>query len=126
MVDTDRVNYKRASFYEKMVEVHGIMRNYDKVIPNVEPVNIEVTLPHQWFLQGETMQIWSEELAMQIVTSLNPFVNWIGCTVTAFYLLFSVLNSLLSKRGIEWSTFTRSQGGSQWRGMMVNIVAWTV
>ena len=92
------------------------MRNYDKVIPNTDSVRFEASQPHQWLLNRETMQLWKEHVGLQVATALNPTVAWTGCVVTAVYILFSVLNSLLSKRGIQWPSFTRSQGNSEWRG----------
>ncbi|KAI8575330.1 hypothetical protein K450DRAFT_194308 [Umbelopsis ramanniana AG] len=115
MVETDRVEYKKSNFYQKLQEVHGLMRNYDKVIPNADSVRFEASQPHQWLLNRETMQLWKEDVGLQVATALNPTVAWTGCAITVFYMLFSVLNSLLSKRGIQWPSFTRSQGSSEWR-----------
>lgn len=122
MVETDRVIYKNLPMYEKLIEVHELMRNYDKIVPDADTVQAEATLPHQWFLRGVAMQLWNEELGVQIVTTLNPLVRWMGSAVTAIYLVFSVLNSLLSKRGIQWPSFTRSQGSTEWRGIVLIVV----
>jgi dolichyl-phosphate-mannose--protein O-mannosyl transferase len=116
MVETDRVEYKMMNFYQKLLEVHGLMRNYDNIIPNADPVRIEPTQPHQWLLKGETMQLWNEEAGHQVATAINPIVTWAGFIVTTAYVLFAVLNSLLSKRGIEWPSLIRSQGNTEWKG----------
>ncbi|KAH8554047.1 Dolichyl-phosphate-mannose-protein mannosyltransferase-domain-containing protein [Umbelopsis sp. PMI_123] len=115
MVETDRVEYKMMNFYQKLLEVHGLMRNYDNIIPNADPVRIEPTQPHQWLLKGETMQLWNEEAGHQVATAINPIVTWAGFIVTTAYVLFAVLNSLLSKRGIEWPSLIRSQGNTEWK-----------
>lgn len=116
MLETDVVQYEPASYYRKMKEIHFLMRNYDDIIPNMDNAKIEPSLPFQWFFRGETMLLWNEKIGIQIATSLNPFINWLGCGVIAVYLVFSVMNSLLSKRGIQWTIFSRSTGGSEWRG----------
>ncbi|KAG2174157.1 hypothetical protein INT43_004177 [Umbelopsis isabellina] len=115
MLETDIVQYEPASFYQKMKEIHFLMRYYDEIIPNMDTAKVEPSLPFQWYLRGETMLLWNEMIGIQIATSLNPFINWLGCGVITVYLVFSVMNSLLSKRGIQWTIFSRSNGGSGWR-----------
>jgi dolichyl-phosphate-mannose--protein O-mannosyl transferase len=116
MLETDVVQYAPASFYRKMKEIHILMRNYDSIIPNMDNAKIEPSLPFQWFFRGETMLLWNERIGIQTAATLNPFISWLGCGVIAVYLVFSVLNSLLSKRGIQWTAFSRSTGSSEWRG----------
>ncbi|KAI9288981.1 hypothetical protein BC943DRAFT_260833, partial [Umbelopsis sp. AD052] len=101
MVETDRVEYKKSNFYQKLLEVHRLMRDYDKVIPNADSVSFEASQPHQWLLNRETMQLWKEDVGLQVATALNPIVALTGCAVTVAFMTFSVLNSLLSKRGIH-------------------------
>lgn len=122
MVETDRVVYKKSNFYQKLLEVHELMRKYDKLIPNTDSVKFEASQPHHWLLNRETMQLWKEDVGLQVATALNPAVAWAGCAVTAVYMLFSILNSLLSKRGIQWPSFTRSQGNSEWRGESLTLL----